>query len=57
LSGAAAAIKMQSKKRLPATWLAGDCMSVKPFSGLSQISNYLQKDKTASQIFRHIRKL
>ena len=28
LSGAAAAIKMQSKKRLPATWLAGDCMNI-----------------------------
>ncbi|MEW6404982.1 MAG: hypothetical protein AB1649_24565 [Chloroflexota bacterium] len=38
LSGAAAAIKMQSKKRLPATWLAGDCMSVKPFFRI--ISNF-----------------
>jgi hypothetical protein len=28
LSGAAAAFKMQSKKRLPATWLAGDCMHI-----------------------------
>ncbi|MDP1884670.1 MAG: hypothetical protein Q8L10_04910 [Candidatus Moranbacteria bacterium] len=26
--GAAKAIKMQSKKRLPATWLAGDCMNI-----------------------------
>jgi len=28
LSGAAAAIKMQSKIQLPAIWLAGDCMYI-----------------------------